>query len=380
MTLPPHRPYSQWLLEPVHNPALGYGIVSESASVPLILETLSTYAEIANVGRRRYNGTIAQRNAMWRHARNYLQQAMSNFAAAQSVPNRSAALLYYYSMLNFAKVELLGVRAADIVNTRVGHGLSFSPTAAKTVTGDRLKVVDGLFPMLYEYRTGRSLRKGATLPISRLLQQVPEIGSQVQAVTGMRSQVTGVLQMLAADATHSWILLAIPAPEVLGGPGTASRRLLDKHFQAVAPPAAWRDHFALSRRYPGAPKFFEAKSKEPLIGEFGSINRKTFHATWSLKDILGLRTHEEVDAWVAPSLYRSKLLPMPPSLARYALTYYASSLVRYKLQMFDARSMPEQAYLFDAIARELALPMLQDVLTAVEGQPTYFYAASSYRR
>lgn len=357
---------------------MGCDLYSESASVPFILETLSTHAEIAKIGRRRYAGTIVQRNVLWRDSRNYLQQAMSNFAAAQSVPNRSAALLYYYAMLNFAKVELLDTHAALLVNKRIGHGLSFSPTAAKTVLGDKLKVVDGLFPMLYERRTGKPIPLGTFLPVGRLLQQVPEIGVQVDAATGARSQVTGLLQLIAADQTHSWVLLALPWSEALQGPNTASRKFFDKHFHEVQWPPYWRDHFALSRRSYIEPQFFESNVKVPHLPS-GEIDPATAKITMNLQPILGMRTHEEFDAWVAPSLYAARMLSMPPSLARYALTYYASSLVRYKPQMFDSRTLPDQAYLFDAIARELALPMLQDVMAAMQGRPAYFYAPNALR-
>jgi len=67
------------------------------------------------------------------------------------------------------------------------------------------------------------------------------------------------------------------------------------------------------------------------------------------------------------------MLPMPPSLARYALIYYASSLVRYKPQFFDSTLLPNQAYLFNAISRECALPLLEDVVASVEGRWNLFH-------
>lgn len=39
-----------------------------------------------------------------------------------------------------------------------------------------------------------------------------------------------------------------------------------------------------------------------------------------------------------------------------------------KPQMFDSALSPDQAYLFDAIASELALRMLQDSLFGIEGK------------
>jgi hypothetical protein len=105
----------------------------------------------------------------------------------------------------------------------------------------------------------------------------------------------------------------------------------------------------------------------------------TLGLTWLIKDLIGLRTAENFDAWFVPFLYKSKQVVMPPSLARYAITYYASSLVRYKPSVFDAQLHPEQAYLFDAIARECALPMLIDTFSALEGRDQLFYTAASFR-
>src|ERR1039457_5238180 len=102
--------------------------------------------------------------------------------------------------------------------------------------------------------------------------------------------------------------------------------------------------------------------------------------TWRIKDILSPSVSAGADGLITPSIYSSKLLPMPASLARYATIYYASSLVRYRPSIFDAQSAPENAYLFDAIARECALPILVDALTGLEGRAQMFYGDESLRR
>lgn len=376
-TLPAARSYTRWRLSPVPGPrSLEY---EEVANVPFILETLRTDAEIARVGRQRFPGTVAQKNALWSQYRNYLLQALSNFEAAQSVPNRSSALLYYYSMLNFAKAELMNSHASRLVHKRIGHGLSFSPTNARTVSGDVLKVVDGVFPLLYERRTGHKLVEKSTLPVNRLLLQVPEIGSQLLDVDFGQVRIGGIVQLVAMDGTHAWVLLAVIGLGALeAARQDVSRKLFMKHFEPVQPPPEWQDHFAFSRRANWPFDFFESRVKVPLEGGT-DLPLAAFKLLEPIKSILGMSTVEQYDAFLVPSLYSSRLLPMPPSLARYALTYYASSLVRYKPEMFDPRSFPEQAYLFDAIARELALPMLQDVLAAIRGEPVTFRSPSSYR-
>jgi hypothetical protein len=352
-------------------------MIGESASVAYILETLGTHSEIAKVGRARFPGTIAERNALWREFRNYTRQAISNFQAAQLVPNRSAALLYYYAMMNFAKAELLDTHAGSIVDRRIGHGLSFSPTAAKTVSGDALIVRDGIFRLLYERRLGKTIRIGVRLPVARLLSQIPEIATQLGVVEGGSCQVSGLYQMLARDADEAWSLIAIADPGVPSGKNV-TRKLLARNFEEVEPPPDWRDHFAFSRAFSRSLTFYESLRKVDARGTT-EMPVDTARIIFDSEEILGIQTSEDFDAWLAPSLYKSRMLPMPPALARYALTYYASSLVRYKPQMFDGQLHPEQAYLFDAIARELAVPMLQDTLSAISQKTVLFRRAGSWR-
>ncbi|TQJ17497.1 YaaC-like protein [Kribbella jejuensis] len=375
MSIRPARPYSNWVLVP---PSTAGGMtVGESASVAYILETLGTHSEIAKVGRARFPGTIAERNALWREFRNYTRQAISNFQAAQLVPNRSAALLYYYAMMNFAKAELLDTHAGNIVDRRIGHGLSFSPTAAKTVSGDALIVRDGIFRLLYERRLGKTIRIGERLPVARLLTQIPEIASQLSTVDGGTCQVSGLFQMLARDAEQAWSLIAIADPGIPSG-NNATRKLLARNFEEVERPPDWRDHFALSRAFSRSLTFHESLRKIDARG-VNAIPVSTTRIIFDIDDILGTQSSEDSDAWIAPSLYKTRMLPMPPAFARYALTYYASSLVRYKPQMFDSQLHPEQAYLFDAIARELAVPMLQDTLSAISQKTVLFRRAGSWR-
>lgn len=126
-TVSPHRPYSRWLLAPLHEPGVGYESYMESASFDFILETLATHAEIADVSRARSPGTVATKNALWRDLHSCLARALSNVPAAPSVPNRSAAVLHFYAALNFATAELLDTHAAALVNKRIGHGSSSVP-------------------------------------------------------------------------------------------------------------------------------------------------------------------------------------------------------------------------------------------------------------
>ncbi|WP_329344093.1 YaaC family protein [Streptomyces sp. NBC_00663] len=347
-----------------------------SLRVPLLLENLRRHAEIKTVGRSRFPGSLNRKNALWKEYRNFLRQALSNFEAAITVPNRSACLLYYYAMLNFAKAELLSTVPNSITGKFVGHGLSFSPSRAKSVAGDVLVVKDGVFPWLYESRTGHKLGVGTKLSVKRLLAQIPEISTQVTDAALGESVIAAVHHMVAADDDKSWTVLltegSIPT-------GSKTERLLLTHFREVSVPLNWRDHFAMSRRHISKVRLFESIDT-CLRPSPGQIDLKgSMRLTQKIQDILGMRTSEHMDANICPSLFKTQMFPMPSSLARYAITYYASSLVRYKPSVFDLQIAPEQAYMFDAIARECALPMLIDTLSGLEGQDQLFFAAGAHR-
>ncbi|MFJ9475464.1 YaaC family protein [Streptomyces mirabilis] len=376
MSLPGGRQYPHWILLPPYDPKKGFHAWSESASFPLLLENLRRHAEIKAVGRSRFPGSLNRKNALWKEYRNFLRQALSNFEAAITVSNRSACLLYYYAMLNFAKAELLSTIPGNITGKFVGHGLSFSPSRAKSVAGDVLVVKEGVFPWLYEARTGHKLAIGTRISVKRLLTQIPEIGTQVTDAGFGKTQLAAIHHMIAIDANQTWSLLLMEGDVPKN---SVSERLLLRHFREIEVPPDWRENFAMSRRTLTAVRLFESIATCPK-STTGNIDvNGTLAITYSIRDILGMRTSEHIDAVICPSLYKTKMLPMPASLARYAITYYASSLVRYKPSVFDLQISPEQAYMFDAIARECALPMLIDTLAGIEGEDQFFYAADTFR-
>jgi hypothetical protein len=375
------RSMDRSMTRPLCDPSRPLNALFASPTVPIVLEMLRTHAELPSIGRSRFSGTLRERNALWRDYRNFLRQAISNYRAAQGVDNRSASFLYYYAMLNFARAELLAVNPSA-VRGRVSHGLRFDGTHAKTVRGDSLTVQHGVFRMLYEHRTGYKLPVGTRLPIHRLLARIPEIEQQLTAIGMGRSDVCGVLFLVAADGSASWSMLALENDDGVK-PTTASGRLLARLFRRVDPPPEWQQKFSMSRRFGPWPAFYESRATFPHHG-LGSpsnddANSAAQQDAWSAKDILETAVAGTFDAWLSPSLYGTKMLPMPPSLARYAVTYYALSLVRYRPSMFDAQISPQQAYLFDALARECGVPMLTDTLTALTNRFTFFMPDGAFR-
>lgn len=377
MPLPARRPQSGFMITTVVDPAKGSTSWGERASIPLVRESLRRHSDLPSYGMTRFQGTRAQKNTLWREYRNYILQGLSYFDAATSISDRSACLLLYYALLNFAKAELLVANPSQIIGQRVAHGLSFNPIKAKKVTSDALLVQDGVFRMLYEARVGRPLSTRQRLPIQRLLRNIPELATQLQDVKFGSCAVIPLFHLIAVDATSAWpVLLMFTAID----PNNSTGKLFHKVFRPVQTNRmTWREEFSLSRRAMGNPVIYESidVAANPSPNIFNDWGARAI--TWRIRDILSPSVSVGADGLITPSLYTSKLLSMPTSLARYATIYYASSLVRYRPSIFDERSAPENAYLFDAIARECALPVLVDALNGLEGRTQTFYGDESLR-
>lgn len=374
MTLPVKRPQIGSILKPITDPATGYKSWSEQPSIPLIRELLRRHADLPSYGMSRFQGTRAQKTSLWREYRSYVLQALSNFDAAASIADRSACLPLYYAMLNFAKAELLVADPSKIAGQQIGHGLSFSPIKAKKVATDTLLAKNGVFRLFYEKRTGRKLQLNQRLPVGRLLKNIPEIGTQLRDVQFDCPDLIHLFYLVAHDANSSWPVL-LTWKEISRSSRTG--KLFHKIFERVqldVRSVSWRHEFGISRRVPAyIPAMYQSVDVAANTGN-GIINTQGADAiTWKIRDILSVSFGGASDGVLTPSLYESKLLPMPVSLARYAVIYYASSLVRYRPSIFDSLGAPENAYLFDAIARECALPALLDALSGLEGQAQVFY-------
>jgi hypothetical protein len=197
---------------------------------------------------------------------------------------------------------------------------------------------------------------------------IPELGDQLAAIGLPVPRVAGLNQLVADNGSERWAVLAVETSIVERE--SAARRLLRKAFRPVDFPSYEPSRFGLSSRasvfecWEAVDTFRYGTAKGVTQDEAGEEARRT---TWVLKGLVEGSAGFGFEAWFSPGLYKSKLVAMPPSLARYAVTYYASSLVRYRPSMFDFQISPEQAFLFDAMARESAVPMLVDSLSAITG-------------
>jgi hypothetical protein len=90
-------------------------------------------------------------------------------------------------------------------------------------------------------------------------------------------------------------------------------------------------------------------------------------------------TIEAYDVLLCPSLFKSRMLPMPASLARYALMFYVSSLVRYKPSQLDPQTHARQAWILDSFT-DLAAPLLiRAALSGIEQVPHFYFSEEAFR-
>jgi hypothetical protein len=371
---------THWSSQPVTGRPGGIQFLYDPPSAAVLLEAIRSEAELRSVARTRFPGPRPSTSFQWRQYSNLVRQGLAHLEAAVGVNNRSSSLLQYYGALNFAKAELLASRGAAVTGY-VHHGLHFDNATAKTVRGDFVTVRAGVFPMLYEHRLGRPIPLNTKLPIKRLLAHIPELGSQLETTGITPLRVSNLWSCVASDKTEAWSIIAVELGRAdFDGPGGDFIRA---HYREVDIPPNWRNLFGVSIRYQGYISVYESKA---TYSHAGSGTPSWLSArSQAAKEPTKLLPYIEPphlaahDAWITPSLFASRDLPMPPSLARYALSFYASSLVRYRPAMLDPNRWPEQAYLFDAIARESPVPMLLDALDALTDGTTVFLGEGGFR-
>jgi hypothetical protein len=122
-------PFTGWSPGP-----LGPGAIvtfSEPPSSEIAWLNLNLFYEVRAQGRSLFEGSLSQRNTLWREFRNYVRQARTCFEAGSRVPCSSSTLLMYYAFLNLAKAELLRTNPKQIMGQTIRHGLSFNPGRAR---------------------------------------------------------------------------------------------------------------------------------------------------------------------------------------------------------------------------------------------------------
>jgi hypothetical protein len=193
---------------------------------------------------------------------------------------------------------------------------------------------------------------------------------------------------MPVNDSEIWSLLAIPRTAGILSSSTSSREL-SRHFDEVTAPENASRMFALPERWGRAANiftFFESRRRiavqgmtSTLVPERGIVDCAT--TTWrQLRTLMDDVSEGMADLVASPSLYRSRLVPLPASLARYAPLFYASEVVRYRPARFDPATDAAAAWLFESLVSEVPLRLLASAVGRITGRHIVFHSADVFRR
>lgn len=325
----------------------------EGASRELCWSQLGFFTEIPSKGRSLFKGSAREKNEKFRNFSAFARQAKAYDDAAALTNGPSRSLLTYYCLMNLAKAELLRSHPAQMLNGKIGHGLSVKFSNSTELNGDFITVYDGIFSMLYEARTGAALPKGTKFRARRLFSQVPELGSNARAALEDVPKVVPFGNVHSRGDGLHWHLAMTPDAIGYSDIGKHTTRLFQSHFKPVGPPSQpWRTIFGVSARAQlPRPIFFESP-------KYSSERAANIALRTALGRILEPTLRSDFEFQLSASLVKASGMYLPSDLARYVLFYYASSLVRYRPARVDIHLGGKTSWLISSLAHESHLPSL----------------------
>jgi len=351
---------------------------AEGASNDFLWFRLRQLADVPEVGIAQFSGTLAERRATYRDFRGFVRQARTYWDAGSSTNGSAAALPYYYGALQLAKAELLQAYPTQIQGGAINHGLRKIRNATTSIRGDYLEVTSGVFPLLYEKRTGKSLPIGTRLKAMNLLSLIPEIGMEMSTLGPTRPSSVPGYYALALNDDEAWSVVFF-----LHDPTSDIRERTTKLFLRayeqveVNEVPNWREIFSLSSRtFGGSAKLFQSRQTMTRSASDGTQYPDTNGAISQLVGALGHHVRpsgrDRADFMLTPTVAKSDPLVMPLDLVRYACMFYLSSLVRYSPSALDPITAAGQAYLMDSFVNEVPLELLKGALDGISGKYSYF--------
>lgn len=371
--LTPARPVATWLGSAMHHrmPFLAWG---EQLAADHIMNEIRAYSDIRIRGEALFVGSARERRRRWQALNDFSRQAQAYVAALEATKGTARGLLGYYAALNFAKAELLHFFPEMVVNTKIHHGLSFDVTKDSTIKGDSIRVMDnGVFPLLYEARTGKKLPPRTVLPVKRLLGCVPEIGREYEMAFGETTLLSPGWYRTAGQGDVFWpILLMSPNVEALKG-SFESRALL-RHFEPVQRPGNWRLYFPEVRPRAFPATYLQGRQTFSAPPDGASIPHGECYefAKMAMGDAVETAMDGVGDFLFNPSMYKSRRFPMPAFLARYAIMFYLSSLIRYRPSRLNPNREQLTVWLLEAFARQSPDYLLANGLEGIVQQNVIF--------
>lgn len=313
-------------------------------------------------------------SAIASHYRSFMHQALEYGRGAASLRGSSAGLLLYYSALNLAKCELSRTQH-DLVG--VHHGLRYPVKRSTSVMEDEVIVTaDGVFPQLYEQRTGRRLPANTAVPVMSLLRRIPEIGWELDQLQVPRFDYSPLNFAVNFCPEGAFTVVAIHNMGTIAAPQILPERWSERFEEVSRPPRA-QDMFSISPRGLKTVdlRYFQGPVAPYMPGWRGDgtddLMPYISHEVSEFQACLGPyleRSHsDDWDATLGASLNLSEDLPLPASLARYMLMFYVSSLVRYNPVLVAPSEHPADAWLIDSWVDQAAVPMLIDAHQGITG-------------
>lgn len=335
---------------------------------------------LPDVGRARFSGNLSTRNAYWREYSSFIEQARTYLRAARVIGNHSSALMLYYAAMNLAKAELLVHDQSIPIGHKWTHGLTHKTDGSSPALRDSVtSLPDGVFARLYSKRTGVELGKH-TFSMTSVLRNIPEITTQMVAAGFNDPSVAQAKMALCTDGNEAWSLIAFWGDEISINRATESQ--LKKTHREVAANSASSAGLEIRSDYLEYFRFYESVSAVPHGGTSGRSRQEArvlvAEQLRLLLPFIERNVSGDPDAWFTPSTSAARFVPLPPSLARYVAFFYGSSLVRYRPSKLNPSTDPKASYLFDALCRESALPMMLDALVGIRGHTVGFSARPAY--
>jgi hypothetical protein len=350
-------------------------VFQERATVPLVEEMLREEADIAAIGRERFSGSSSKKDLYWHEYGAFIDQARTYLRAANSMTDHSACLMYYYAAMNLAKAELLSHNQTIPIGFKWNHGLSHrTDTDAKAVTDSIQIQAEGVFPRLYEKRTGTKIGAVQSFAVKAIVRNILELSTQVEAAGFGPSTVSQGFAGIVYDDSKVWSVIVLMRDSALLNKVTA--RHIAASYRKVAATIAMCEVFQIAPEYLPQLTVFESSRPTPFGGR-GELSReaalnKVSHEMPEAGGVFEVSINSFTRILAAGSARSDKFLALPPSLARYAAFFYGSSVVRYRPSRLSNSADPEASYLFDALCRESALPLMLDALVGLRGNSFRF--------
>ena len=367
------RPFSSWLAQTLIR---GWPMEAwqEPLDAALIWDEIRSYSDVRERGMQLFSGTRRECRDRWDALNDYARQARAYYEALEITAGTARGLLGYYFALNLAKAELVHSQPQNVINKRIGHGLSFDVGRESTIRGDAIKVTEGVFPLLYAARTGVQLPVGTKLPVRQLLARVPEIGREYRSAFGEEGATeVGWYRTVGDRSENFWpIILTHASEEELRKRYEFSA--LDRAFEVVKRPSRWRQPFPeIGMRFEPLTLLqgrvvFTGTADTPPHYDCVEVARQ------ALGSSLEAPMNGFGDFLMSPSMYKTKNFPMSPFLARYALMFYLSSLVRYRPSRLNPAREQLTVWLLEAFARQSPQVLLANGLEGIIQRSVVFNA------